>query len=46
MLLLTLPGTPLSYYGEELGMINTHSAVSDGLLFQLLSVANNRPLTS
>jgi len=34
MLLLTLPGTPLTYYGEELGMINTLSTVSDGLLFR------------
>jgi len=33
MLLLTLPGTALTYYGEELGMIDTLSTVSDGLLF-------------
>jgi len=29
MLLLTLPGTALTYYGEELGM---HDTVSDGLV--------------
>jgi len=29
MLLLTLPGTALTYYGEELGMVDSPSTVSD-----------------
>lgn len=35
MLLLTLPGTAFTYYGEEMGMHDSLSAVSDGLLFDL-----------
>jgi len=34
MLLLTLPGTALTYYGEELGMVDALSSVSDGLIFR------------
>jgi len=44
MLLLTLPGTALTYYGEELGMIDALSTVRDALLFRFLCAVSNHSL--
>lgn len=29
MLLLTLPGTPTTYYGEEIGMVNINVTIDE-----------------